>query len=111
MAKAKNKNTVVIIELDKMRELRFGHKALKTFQAISDVKIEEIGSGGMDFESIEKLIYCGLLSDARKNGEHITLEQVEDWLDDTPNIQYVIDKMTEAMNLAFSGSNEGKEKN
>jgi hypothetical protein len=109
-AKAKNKNAVVIIELDKLRELRFGHKALKTFQAISDVKIEDIGSEGMDFDSIEKLIYCGLLSDARKNGETLTLEQVEDMLDDAP-IQYVIDKMTEAMNLSFGGEGEVKEKN
>lgn len=110
MTKAKKTNTVVLIELDRMRELRFGHKALKTFQAISDVKIEELGADGVDFDAIEKMIYCGLLSDARKNGEVITLEQVEEWLDEVPNIQYVIDKMVEAMNLSFSGGH-GQEKN
>jgi hypothetical protein len=96
---AKN-NDVVIINLDRPRELRFGHKALKTFQAISGVGLDEIGKGGYDLDTIEKLIYCGLLSDGRKQGDALKLENMEDILDELP-LQEIIDKMTEALSVAF----------
>jgi hypothetical protein len=97
---AKNNNTVVIIELDRPRELRFGHKALKTYQALTGQSLEELGQGGFSFEDIEKLVYAGLLSDARTNNETLTLEKVEDLLDDH-DIQDTISKMSEALEGAF----------
>lgn len=96
---AKN-NDVIILNLDRPRELRFGHKALKTYQAISGVGLDEIGKGGFDLDNIEKLIYCGLLSDGRKNGDTLNLDQMEDLLDEVP-LQDLIDKMTEALNASF----------
>lgn len=96
---AKN-NDVVMINLDRPRELRFGHKALKTFQAISGIGLDEIGKGGYNLDSIEKLIYCGLLSDGRKHGDALNLDQMEDLLDEIP-LQEIIDKMTEALGGAF----------
>jgi hypothetical protein len=96
---AKN-NDVVLIKLDRERELRFGHKALKTFQAISGIGLDEIGKGGYDLETIEKLLYCGLLSDGRKHGDALKLEDMEDLLDELP-LQEMIDKMTEALSGAF----------
>lgn len=96
---AKN-NDVVILKLDRERELRFGHKALKTFQSISGVGLDEIGKGGYDLQTIEQLIYCGLLSDGRKHGDALKLEDMEDLLDEVP-LQEMIDKMTEALNVAF----------
>jgi hypothetical protein len=96
---AKN-NDVVILKLDRERELRFGHKALKTFQAISGIGLDEIGKGGYDLDTIEKLIYCGLLSDGRKQGDALKLEDMEDLLDELP-MQDVIDKMSEALSVAF----------
>ena len=101
-----NNNDTVVINLDRPRELRFGHKALKTFQAISDVKMENIGDD-MDFDTIEKLVYCGLLSDARKAGETLTLEVVGDLLDDVA-VQYTMGKIGDAMDKAF---NDGEQKN
>ena len=98
-----NKNDVVIIELDRPREIRFGHKALKTYQALSGKSIEEIGQGGFDFADIERLVYAGLLSDAHKHGETLTIEQIEDLLDDH-DIQDTISKMSTALAQAFSGT-------
>lgn len=95
-----NKNDVVIIELDRPRELRFGHKALKTYQAITGQSMEDLGKGGFSFEDIEKLVYAGLLSDARANGETLTLEIVEDLLDNH-DIQDTINKMSQALEGAF----------
>jgi hypothetical protein len=104
-----NNNDVVIIDLDRPRELRFGHKALKTYQAISGKSIEELGQGGFSFEDIERLAYCGLLSDARANGETLTVEQVEDLLDDH-DIQDTITKVSEALTSAFGGADPNGQK-
>lgn len=98
-----DKNDVVIINLDRPRELRFGHKALKTYQSLTGKAIDSIGVDGFDLEELEKLIYCGLLSDARKHGETLDLEKMEDLLDEVP-LQEVIEKMTEALNASFGVS-------
>jgi hypothetical protein len=97
-----NNNDVIVIELDRPRVLRFGHKALKTYQALSGQSIEDIGKGGFSFDDIERLVYAGLLSDARSHGETLTIEQVEDLLDDH-DIQDTIDKMSKALEAAFGG--------
>lgn len=98
---AKNKNDVVIINLDRPRELRFGHKALKKLVALTNLSLDELDIGGMDFELIEKVMYCGLLSDAKENGEALKLEDMEDLLDQADSYQEIIDKMTEAFEKAF----------
>ena len=90
---SKNNDVVILNIGGRDREIKFGHKALKTFGAISGIGLEEIGKGGFDLDTVEKLIYCGLLTDARHHGEMITLEDMEDWLDEIL-IADVIDKMT-----------------
>lgn len=98
-----NNNDVVIIELDRPREIRFGHKALKTYQALSGQSIEQLGQGGFSFDDVEKLVYSGLLSDARANGETLTIEQVEDLLDNH-DIQDTIEKMSKALEKTFGAA-------
>jgi hypothetical protein len=96
---SKNKNDVVMINLDRPRELRFGHKALKTYQALTGKKLTEIGAD-FDSEDIEKLIYCGTLKDGQKNGDPLKLEDMEDIIDEA-GLPEVIEKMTEALNASF----------
>jgi hypothetical protein len=96
----KNNNDVVIIDLDRPRELRFGHKALKTYTAISGKGIEELGQGEFSLDEIEKLMYCGLIPDARKHGETLNLEDMEDLLDVAP-YEEIIEKMMEALEASF----------
>lgn len=103
---AKN-NDVIILNLDRPRVLRFGHKALKTYQALSGVGLDEIGKGGLDLENIEKLVYCGLLSDGKEQGDTLKLEQMEDLLDQV-ELQEVIDRMTEALEVAFGKNPNAK---
>lgn len=103
-------NDVVILDLDRPRELRFGYKAIKTLVAMTGKDVENIiGSEEMNLEDIEKVIYCGILADARKNGEDLKLEDMEDLLDLKP-LQYTLEKMTEAFASAF-GDPEELEKN
>jgi len=103
-----NKNDVVIIKLDRDRELRFGHKALKRLTASTGIDLENLMDGKIDFEQVEKIMFYGLEQDAKANGETLTIEQVEDLLDGVP-IDYYLEKMSEAFEKSFAGigGNEG----
>jgi len=104
---AKQNNDVVIIQLDRPRELRYGHKALKTLAALTGKSLEDLENPTFNVEDIEKIIYCGLLSDARKNNETLRLEDMEDLLDQAPSYQHIIEKMQEAFAAAFGPVAEG----
>lgn len=110
-------NDVVIIELDRPRELRYGHKALKTLSALTGLGIEEIEKEAFgSFEMIEKLVYCGLLYDAKQHNETLTMEQMEDLLDSAPNYKHIMDRVQAAYLNAFGvnldeGNQENPEKN
>jgi hypothetical protein len=105
-----NKNDVVIINLDRPRILRFGHKALKQLMAMTGKNIESIEIDGANLEEIEKIIYCGLLSDAKEHNETLKLEDMEDLLDEAPVWSEIMEKMQLALNAAF-GDVEEDEKN
>lgn len=97
-------NDVVIIDLDRPRQLKFGHTALKTLVELTGMSIEDFDQSGIDpadFETVEKLMYCGLLLDAKGNGEALTLEQIPDLLDKAPTFVHVIEKLVQSWNMAF----------
>jgi len=105
-------NDVVIINLDRPRELRYGHKALKTLVALTGKSLEEIESAGFDdLELVEKLTFCGLLSDAKRNGETLNLDQMEDLLDCAPSYKHIVESVTAAFAAAFGAKPEGVEGN
>ncbi|MCP8969725.1 hypothetical protein [Ectobacillus ponti] len=105
-----DKNDVVIIELDRPRELRYGHKALKKLTALTGKGLDKLDTDNFDLEEIEKVLYCGLLSDAKDNNETLKLEDMEDLLDQAPSYGHIMEKMQAAFNLAF-GQFEDAEKN
>lgn len=96
-------NDVVIIELDRPRQLRYGHKALKmlsklTGKPISNMDIEHFG-----VEDIEKIMFVGLKAD----DPSLELKDMENLLD-TAQYGYIVKTMGEAINAAF-GNNEKNE--
>lgn len=95
-----NNNDVVMINLDRPRELRYGHKAMKKLQALTGASIENIDMDNFDAEKIEIFLYCGLLSDARDNDETLKMEQMEDLLD-MASYEHLIEKMQEAFASSF----------
>lgn len=103
---AKN-NDVVLIELDRPRELRYGHKALKKLTALTGIQVDNMDLENFDLAEIEKVIYCGLTSEDKD----LELEQMEDILDQAPSYQHIIDKMQEAFTAAFGGQIETDPKN
>lgn len=104
-----NTNDIVIIELDRPRELRYGHKALKKLVALTGLNIDEIDTSNLDLGELEKYIYCGLLSDAKEHGETLELGQMEDLLDLAPNFAHIVERLTAAFESSFGaiGGTEG----
>lgn len=108
----KNQNDVVIIELDRPRELRYGHKALKTLVALTGLSLEEIEQAPLtDLGYLEKVVYCGLLNDAKKNVEELKLEDMEDLLDHVEKYADIFALVQQAFAVSFSIPGEAHEGN
>lgn len=106
-----DKNDVVIIELDRPRVLKYGHKALKKLSALTGQSLDNMDMENFHAEDIEKVIYCGLLSDAKEHNENLKLEDMEDLLDQATRYSDILEKMNDAFNAAFgavSGAEEEK---
>jgi len=97
---------IVIIQLDKPRELRYGHKALKKLVALTGKSLEDIERDGFgDFDTIEKMVYCGL------NDDSLQLSDMEQLLDKAPNYKHIIDAVQRAFLAAFGVKPEDVEGN
>lgn len=95
------KNTIVLIKLDRVREVRFGHKALKMLMSLTGKNLSNIASEEFSLEELEKVMYCGLLSDAKEHGENLEIEQMEDLLDHAESFNEVMSAMEKALEKAF----------
>jgi len=103
-----DKNDIVIINLDKPRVLWFGHRALKTLGALMGKDIDAaLQMDTLDLEDLEKIMYCGLLSDAKAHNEDLRLEDMEDLLDKAP-FHEIIEKLQQAFNAAFGNFGDTK---
>ena len=106
-----DKNDIVIIELDRPRIVWFGHKGLKKLTALTGMSLDNMDLDQLDFETIEKVMYCGLLSDAKAHNEDLKLEDMEDLLDKV-KYEKIIQTMTAGFQAAFGQFyNEDTEKN
>lgn len=97
----RDKNDTVMIELDRPRELKLSHKALKRFSALTECSIQEMEGAISHYDKLACLMYVMLAVDAEKHGEALTPEQVDDLLDDVPIYQQ-IDLAGRAIAAAFS---------
>lgn len=102
---------VVILNLDRPRELRFGHKALKTLKSLTGLNLldieKQLTEGNLDPDVLEKMVYAGLLQDAKNHGETLTLEHVADLLDEVPAYIDVVTAVAKAFIIGFAGTAEG----
>lgn len=111
MAKQTNsdKNTLVTIDLDRKRFVRFGHKALKQLTALTGKKLESMEENDFDLADLEKIMWCGLQADAKENGETLKIEDMEDLLDSAESFSEIMNAMNKALEQAFLRTE--KEKN
>lgn len=107
-------NDVVIIELDRPRQLKYTYLALKSLSSMTGKSIEDL-DGKLDvvnnFEMLEQLVYCGLLKDARDNNETLTMERIPELLDYAPTFVYVLEKVNAAWRVTFGAPAELPEGN
>jgi hypothetical protein len=103
-----DKNNLVVIKLDRPRFIRFGHKALKKLGALTGKSINSMNADEFDLEELEKILYCGLLSDAKEHGESLELADMEDLLDCADNFMDIVNAMNEALDRAFEETEKQK---
>lgn len=102
------KNDLVLVQLDRLREVRFGHKSLKMLSLMLGKNLAEFDESQIDLGDIEKVMFCGLIQDAREHGENLELEQMEDLLDLAPSYGDIIKSMNDALNKAFQETEKQK---
>jgi hypothetical protein len=106
MTKLNDNNDAVVINLDRPRFLRFGHKALKKLSAMNGKSLDELGADDFDLEELEQIFYYGLSKDAKENGETLKLEDMEDLLDYADSYSELLEKMNLALSKAFGSGDE-----
>ena len=109
------KNDLVVINLDRPRFLRYGHKALKQLSSLTNLDITKMDMSNFSLEDLEKVLFAGLLSDSREHGETLKLEDMEDLLDQAESFKELMEKLNEAFVKSFGTvenvTPKGEEKN
>lgn len=103
-----NNNDLVVLNLDRPRFLRFGHKALKKMTAITKMDLDSMNDNNFDLEEVEKIIWCGLLEDAKEHGEELKLEDMEDLLDKAASYGEIMAAMQKGLEMAFRATEKQK---
>ena len=95
------KNPIVLLKLDRPREVNFGHSSLKKLTALTGKKLTSLDESDFDLADLEKVMWCGLLADAKEHGEDLKLSDMEELLDKAESFGDITDAMTRAMEKAF----------
>lgn len=95
---------MVILNLDKPRELKFSHKAMRQFCALTKVSVPEMREAVQRYDLMATAVYCMLAV----QDSSLTPSQVEDMLDELPVLE-VYAKAVEAVSEALQGDEDAKE--
>lgn len=101
-------NPIVFINLDRPRQLRYGHLALKKMSSLTGKTMFDITSDDFSLDELEVVLYCGLINDAEEHGETLELEHMERLLDKAPNYIHIVEAMNQAMEQAFKQTKKQK---
>ena len=95
---------MVILNLDKPRELKFSHKAMRQFCALTRVSVPELREASQRYDLMATAVYCMLAV----QDSSLTPSQVEDMLDELPVLE-VYTKAVEAVIEALQEDEDAKE--
>ncbi len=90
------------IQLDKIRNFRYGMRAIKTIEDITGKAMSQIDMENITMDTLSVMVYAGLVHEDKS----LTPDKVIDLIDDYSNIQTVAETMSKAIEGAF-----GKQKN
>ena len=100
--KAENeKNDIVILDLDRPRELKFTHLVMKRYCAATGTKMSQIQDSVEDYENMTLLIYEML----RREDPQLTPEKCDELLD-MISIGEILQKGAEAIAAGFGDPEE-----
>lgn len=97
---------MVILNLDKPRELKFSHKAMRQFCALTKTSMPELREAVQRYDLMTTAVYCMLAA----QDSSLTPNQVEDMLDELPVLE-VYSKAVEAVSEALGGEDGETEEN
>jgi hypothetical protein len=92
------------VELDKVRNFRYGMKAISIIEKKFKKPIAKVDFDNLTMEDTATIIWAGLVHEDK----NLTVEKVMDLIDEKGNLQEVMKAMSEAMSAAFGGEEEGK---
>lgn len=95
---------MVILHLDKPRELKFSHKAMRKFSALTQTPLTELRAAVTRYDLMSTAVYC-MLSVA---DESLTPGQVDDMLEQLPPLK-VYTAAVEAVSEALDDGEEAGE--
>ena len=96
-----DRNDVVILDLDRPRELRLGHKALKRFSALTNCSMADMEKEIQHYDKMSCLIWVMVTEDQTAHGEEMmTPEKLDDLLDAVP-IPKLTNLCSKAIQAAF----------
>lgn len=98
------RNDAVYLQLDRPRQLRLGHKALKMFSALRHVPLSRIDQTVDNYDDMSCLVYCALVQD----DPTLTVERLDELLDAVP-VKTLLEKVTEMTVAAFGGEGDGED--
>lgn len=97
-----DQNDVVILELDRPRELRLGHKALKRFSALTNCSMADMEQQIQCYDKLSCLLWVMITQDQLNNGEDMmSPEQLDDLLDNI-SVTKLTKLCAEAIGAAFA---------
>lgn len=86
------------IQLDKVRNFRYGMKAISVIEKKLKTNISKMDFDSLSMEDTATVIWAGLVHEDKQ----LTVDKVMDLVDEYSNIQTVVEVMGEAFNDAFS---------
>ena len=103
-----DENDTVIIELDRPRELKLGHKAMKRFSALTNCSMNDMEAEIQHYDKMSCLLYVMLAVDAEEHGEELTPTQVAALLEPVP-IKQLMELVGAAIRASFGDGDEEPE--
>ena len=97
---------MVILHLDKPRELKFSHKAMRKFSALTQTPLTELRAAVTRYDLMTTAVYC-MLSVA---DETLTPGQVDDMLERLPPLKVytaAVEAVSEAMDDGEGAGGDG----
>lgn len=86
------------VKLDKVRNFRYGMRALKTIEDLTGKSISQIDMNNITMDTLAIMLYAGLVHEDKS----LTIDKVIDLVDEYSDIQEIAETMGKAMELAFN---------